>query len=144
MSWNGADGDPTSSSGTPPIGPSEPVATRKGNTTATAWNATDSRWEFSNAAARNSNLNWVSTDIDWTRFSMAFDMEQNAERWAATVYWGCTTDNVGNDNDVRNATGGYGFWIGRPDIPGGEGFDTTGWNIFLTVAGKSNLSQGQP
>ena len=52
VSWNGADGDPTSSSGTPPIGPSEPIATRKGNTTATAWNATDSRWEFSNAATR--------------------------------------------------------------------------------------------
>ena len=144
VSWNGADGDPTSSSGTPPVGPSEPVATRKGNTTATAWNATQSRWEFSNAVARNNNLNWSSDAVDWTRFSMAFDMEQNAERWASTVYWGSTTDNVSSDASIRNATGGYGFWIGRPDIPGGEGFDTTGWNVFLTVAGNPNSRAGNP
>ena len=92
----------------------------------------NNRWGISNATSRTNNLNWTSTSIDWSQFSMAFDMEQSNIRWASTVYWGSTSSTIRNDNDVRNATGGYGLWIGRPDIPANEGYTTTGWNFLLS------------
>ena len=130
VSWDGADGDPTTAA-------SEPQATRKGTTTGSPYNAAQNRWEITNASSRNYNLNWSSDEVAWDRFSMAFDLEQTQRNWATTLYWGSTTDTVASDASIRNATGGYGLWIGRPTITGGEGFDISGWNIFLTVAGQS-------
>ena len=110
---------------------SDPPATRKGTTTGVAYDAALHRWEVTNAAGRTHNLNWQDDDVIWDRFAMAFDMTQNQDNWASTIYWGSTIDNPGTDNDIRAATGGYAVWIGRPTSVGTEGFDTTGWNVFL-------------
>ena len=139
VSWSGVDGSPTGVASSPP-------ATRTRTTTLDPdpFDAGGDRWGISDANSRTNNLNWTSDAVDWSAFSMAFDLSQNQNPWANLLYWGSTASSPGNDNDIRQATGGYGLWIGRPVILGNEGFLTTGWNFLLAVAGNPTSRRSVP
>ena len=150
---------PTSSASTCP-GPAQTAArrpwrrllspTRTGTTTTTPdqpgpFEATEERWGVSNATSRTNGLNWTSSAIDWSQFTHG----GRPFRERRTLGRPCFTGDQpptrpGNDNDIRNATGGYGMWIGRPIITGGEGFTTTGWNFLLSVAGNPTSRRSNP
>ena len=109
VNWNGLDGSPLTES--------DPVPNRSGLAAGNPWDSTNNRWNLLTTSSASANaLYWENKFVDWTKFAMSVDLEQNAATWGCTIFWGNAKSNPSGIGDVRD-TGGSGLAFEINDLP---------------------------